>query len=230
MRDLKQELTERFKQLVSESSDQLSSEVSTLFEGTSITETNQKKVKASEYGEYVQESLSKNLNSYLEYIADQYIAENELAITNGVKAEMFESLVVSMKELFVENHIVVPENGVDIVAELQEEVNERDELNNKLLNENVELKSELTNFNKTKQISEACSELADTQKEKVLELSESLKYDDEFSAKLASIIEFASKKNTPKVDISEQANKTITVPNKVQDIKMNAYLKSASGN
>jgi hypothetical protein len=276
MSDLKKELTERYNLLVSESSDQLSKDVSTLFEGTSISETDQTKflhiieasvaskaltiaeesinelndnveeyaeyvkesleVKANEYGEYIKETVSNNINSYLEYVADEYIKENELAVTNGLKAEMFESLVMSMKEIFVENHIVVPEDSVDIVAELQEEVSERDALNDKLLNENVSLKSEMTSFNKNKEISEACLHLADTQKEKVLELSESLEYNDEFASKLKNIVEFASKKNTPKVDVSGQTiNKTNITENvkdvaNVSDIKMNAYLKSASGN
>ncbi|URC15135.1 prohead core scaffold protein [Paraglaciecola Antarctic GD virus 1] len=275
MSDLKTELTERFNRLASQSSGQLSREVSTLFEGTSISENDQTKflhiieasvnskalliaeesiaelnenveeyaeyvkesleVKANEYGEYVKESLSTNLNSYMEYVADEYIKENELAISNGLKSEMFESLVTSMKDIFVENNIVVPEDSVDVVAELQEEVNERDVLNDKLLSENVSLRTEMTSFSKNKEISEACLALADTQKEKVLELSESLEYNDEFSSKLKNIVEFASKKDAPRVDISEQTQKTITesgpkTHNKVNDVKMSAYLKSASGN
>lgn len=274
MSDLKKELTERFQSLVSVSSDQLSSDVSALFEGTTISESNQNKfldiiqasvaakaiaiaevsitelsenveeyagyvkesleVKATEYADYVKESLNTNLNSYLEFIADQYISENELAVTNGLKSEMFESLILSMKEVFIDNNIIVPEDGVDVIAELQEEVKERDELNDKLLSENVALKSEATGNSKAKEISEACLELADTQKEKVLELSESLEYNDEFSSKLKNIVEFASKKDTPKVDVLEQT-KTTQITESVDtktlnNVKMNAYLKSASGN
>tara|TARA_R110000850_G_scaffold110628_3_gene223761 strand:- start:401 stop:1228 length:828 start_codon:yes stop_codon:yes gene_type:complete len=191
-------------------------------------------VKASEYGEYVKEEMNKNLNSYIEYVAEQYVKENELAVTTGLKAEMFESLVTSMKTIFVENNIVVPDEGVDIVKELQEELQEHSDTANKLLSENTVLKSELVSINRAKVISEKCAKLATTQKEKVLELSEALKYDDEFETKLQTIIEFASK--TSKESISESVDQKVTKeeitesvvqPSNVRDIKMNAYVTAA---
>jgi hypothetical protein len=274
MADLRKELQERFKILVSESSNQLSQDVSALFESTNISESDKSsfltiieatvstraiaiaeqsinelsdnveeyaeyvkeslEVKAGEYGEYVKEEMNKNLNSYLEYVADNYVKENELAIASGLKAEMFESLISSMKTTFVEHNIVVPDEGVDVVKELQEELQEHSDTSNKLLSENNILKTELVAINRANLISEKCVNLAATQKEKVLELSEALNFDDDFEAKLQTIIEFASK--TQKEDVSESIKQEVTKEeitesvkqqSNVRDIKMNAYVTAA---
>lgn len=189
-------------------------------------------VKAEEYGEYVVAETAKNLDSYLGFVVEEFMKENKLAVENGIKADLFESLVVSMKEIFVENNIVVPEDGVDVVAELQESVNERDVTNDKLVNENAELRTELSSINKSKIISEATETLALTQKEKVLELAESLDHNDEFESKLKNIVEFVSKSPVEKAEIKETTTVTEiseSVVSKNTSGKMNSYLNAAIG-
>ncbi|MBF4213528.1 prohead core protein, partial [Pseudomonas donghuensis] len=57
--------------------------------------------------------------------AKEWLAENKLAVDRGIKADLFESMVVGLKDLFVEHNVVVPEDAVDVVAEMQEEIAEQ---------------------------------------------------------------------------------------------------------
>jgi len=149
--------------------------------------------KSEKYCEYVVESLTTSLDAYLNKVVSEYMTENKLAINAGLKVEMFESLVGSLKNLFVENNIEVPDEKVDVVAELQEELDEKEKALNSLVLEMTDVKKQLEEVNKKNLIKEAVANLAETQKEKVFELTEGLdSKSSEFESKLKQIVEAIS--------------------------------------
>lgn len=147
---------------------------------------------AEKHSKLVAEQMNEKVETYLEHVVDTWLAENKVAVENGIKLEMFENLVSGMKEMFVENNIVCPEDKIDVVAELEESVAELQEQVDKTLTESHSLKNELKVFQKAQIVESVTSGMADTQKEKVQALAESLPYSDDFESRLNTIIEFAN--------------------------------------
>lgn len=137
------------------------------------------------------EGLVERVDGYLDYMVEQWIANNELALERGIKSELFESFMVGMKGLFEEHMITVPEGQLDVLDELNT-VN--DELKSKadaLLAENVELKQSLKQIGRKAQIMEAASGLSDLEMDRFVTLAEGLSYvdADNFGKKLSVIRE-----------------------------------------
>lgn len=137
------------------------------------------------------EGLVEQVDGYLDYMVEQWIANNELALERGIKSELFESFMVGMKGLFEEHMITVPEGQLDVLDELNT-VN--DELKSKadaLLAENVELKQSLKRIGRKAQIMEAASGLSDLEMDRFVTLAEGLSYvdADNFGKKLSVIRE-----------------------------------------
>ena len=137
------------------------------------------------------EGLVERVDGYLDYMVEQWIANNELALERGIKSELFESFMVGMKGLFEEHMITVPEGQLDVLDELNT-VN--DELKSKadaLLAENVELKQSLKQIGRKTQIMEAASGLSDLEMDRFVTLAEGLSYvdADNFGKKLSVIRE-----------------------------------------
>jgi hypothetical protein len=137
------------------------------------------------------EGLVEQVDGYLDYMVEQWIENNELALERGIKSELFESFMVGMKSLFEEHMITVPEGQLDVLDELNT-VN--DELKSKadaLLAENVELKQSLKQIGRKTQIMEAASGLSDLEMDRFVTLAEGLSYvdADNFGKKLSVIRE-----------------------------------------
>ena len=133
--------------------------------------------------------------------------ENKLAVDKGIKAELFESMFAGMKELFVEHNVVLPEESVDVVAEMEEELAEaREEISN--LFEGISARDEKINtMLRESAVMEATKDLTDVQKEKVTSLTEGMEYSDEFSSKLGAIVEMV-KGSVEKEVVNESINTT----------------------
>ncbi len=131
--------------------------------------------------EEAREELKEAASKYFDHIAAEWMAENQLAVDRGIKAELFESMFSGMKELFVEHNVVIPEESVDVVAEMEEELAEQKEESKR---------DAYINYTQREYaIQEATRELTDTQKEKVVSLTEGMDYSDSFSTKLKAIVE-----------------------------------------
>lgn len=150
--------------------------------------------KADEYTEQqakeLKESMSSQLNDYLDYNADEYMKENQLAVENGIKVQLFDSLMENLKELFVEHNITVPDDKVDVVAELEEETAELSVTLDGLLKENKSKDAEIETLNRKIAISEKTKDLTESQRERVAELSESVPFNESFDSKLSSLVSF----------------------------------------
>ena len=135
--------------------------------------------------------LTEKVNSYLDYVVEQWMEENQVAIDRGIRAEVTESFIEGLRDLFVEHSINVPEDEVDVVAEMAEELDSKDASLNEAINETIELRKQLEAY-KAKDILESYSKgLTDTQVEKLHTLAEGVEFNDskEFERKVQIIKE-----------------------------------------
>ena len=141
--------------------------------------------------EQVKEDLAVKVDDYLNYMVEEWMKENELAIEKGLRSEITEDFIDGLKNLFTEHYIDIPEEKVDIVEELAEKCNELEISLNEEMNHNIELKKALTEQMKIEAIYTACEGLTQTQVEKLKSLAESIEFttDGEFNNKLATLKE-----------------------------------------
>jgi hypothetical protein len=132
-----------------------------------------------------------NLDSYLDYVVEEWMKENELAIEAGIKVEMAESLMDGLKGLFEEHNIDVDENTVDVVKGLEEEVETLKSTANEKITENVELQKHLASLKAERVFEEMTEDLTITQRERLKVLSEKLDAAnmDEYKADLETLKE-----------------------------------------
>lgn len=154
----------------------------------------------------LKEGLNEKVDGYLGYVAEQWMNKNELALENGIKAEMFESFMSGMQTLFKEHYVTVPEDQLDVLESLQDELEMVKDSLDEATAHNIELVGTLTEVSKQMQIEEATDGLSEVQAEKFRALAESIAYDDEsFSNKLAAIREnYFGEKETNVISESKQ--------------------------
>ena len=146
----------------------------------------------------IETKLYEDVDKYFGHIAAEWMAENKEAVTRDIKADLFESLVVGMKELFIEHNVVVPDEQVDIVAEMEDEL-EENKVEVKRLFETVQGKDkEISEMKRSHSIEAHTKDLTESQVEKVQSLIEGLSYSDKFDTKLVAIVEMVSAKKEEK--------------------------------
>ena len=128
---------------------------------------------AEEIDEYKEELVNK-VDSYLNYVSEEWVKENKLAIEKGIRTELTEGFLVGLKNLFTEHYITIPEEKVDVVDDLFTKVEGLEEQLNGQIQRNVEVQSELTRFKKEKVLGTITKDLTETQKEKVADLAENV--------------------------------------------------------
>ena len=141
--------------------------------------------------EEIAESLETRVDAHLDYVAEQWIAENQLSVYNGIKTEIAENLMQGLANLFLENNIDLPEEQQDVVAEMAAKLDEMEEKLNEQIEVNVELNQEIGSYIKHGIIAEVSEGLADTQKEKLFNLSEGVEFmsEESFRGKIETIKE-----------------------------------------
>jgi len=154
------------------------------------------------------ETMVENLDSYLDYVVEEWMKENELAIESGIKVEMAESLMDGLRGLFEEHNIDVDDETVDVVAHLEEELEEVKSFANERINENVELAKEIAAYRAAKVFDEMTESMTLTQREKLKVLSEKLDFADvdEYTANLETLKEsfFAEDKPVLSEEVEEE--------------------------
>lgn len=131
--------------------------------------------------EEIAEEMATKLDSYLEYVAEEWMKENELAVEQGIRAEIMENFMKGLKDLFVENYIEVPEEKVDLVDELAEKVEELQQSVNEEMEKNIELKKELTEAKVEIILGKVSEGLTESQALKLASLAEGVEFDNEES-------------------------------------------------
>ena len=139
----------------------------------------------------IQESLASQVDEYLNYVVEQWIEENEVAVESALRSELTEEFISGLKSLFAEHYIDIPEESVNVVEELSSTVEELEAKLNEEIERNVQLTSALNESVKDQLVSLACEGLTTTQAEKLKGLVENVAYtsEDEFVEKISTLRE-----------------------------------------
>ncbi len=149
------------------------------------------------------DELVEKVDNYLNYVVEGWMDDNKVAVQSGLRTEIAEKFMNSLKDLFTESYIEVPESKVDLVDELAETVEELEVKLNKQTGDAIEMAEELETFKREAVIREATKDLAETQVEKLKGLVEDIDFDDmeTFAKKVATVKESYFKKS-----VSESAD------------------------
>ena len=127
----------------------------------------------------IKEGLSERIDSYLEYVADEWFVENALQIENGLKTEMTESFLEGMKSLFEDHYVQIPEEKYDVLNSMVDKLDEMESKLNEQIENNVALNKRLAESKSDGILSDVAEGLAITQKEKFASLAESVEFESE---------------------------------------------------
>ena len=183
-----EELSEEFREkakLVFESA--LNSKVSEIHEALET----QYEIKLEEAKEGLKEALTDRVDSYLEYVAEEWMTENELAIEHGLKTEMTESFLSGMKGLFEEHYVTIPEDKYDVLESMVEKLDDMETKLNEQIDKNIGLNQRLSESVSDNILDQVSEGLAVTQKEKLASLAESVEFEseEEYREKLETLKE-----------------------------------------
>ena len=156
--------------------------------------------KLAEEIEAAKESLAERVDSYLEYVSDEWFEENALAVEAGLKTEMTESFLEGMKGLFEEHYVSIPEDKYDVLESMVEKLDDMETKLNEQIEKNISLNGRLSEATADGILDQVSEGLAQTQKEKLASLSESVEFESEaqYREKLETLKEsyFNSKKES----------------------------------
>jgi hypothetical protein len=156
--------------------------------------------KLAEQVDSITEGLVEKIDGYLDYVVEQWIEQNEIALENGLKSDIMESFITGMKGLFQEHYIDVPEEKYDVIGEMETKIDMLESKLNEQVERNIDLKKSLSESVRKEIVSMVSEGLTDTETEKFTALVEELSYDDEdsFKVKVQTIREnyFTGKQST----------------------------------
>ena len=156
------------------------------------------KTELEEEVEATKADMVEKVDSYLNYVVENWMEENKLAVETGLRTEIAEKFMNSLKDLFTESYIEVPESKVDLVDELSQEVTELEEALNASMAKAIQASDELETMKRNEVIREASKDLAETQVEKLAKLVGDITFEDEdtFAEKVKTVKESYFKKES----------------------------------
>ena len=178
----------------------------------------------------VKSELTEKVATYLNYVVEEWMKENELAVERGLKGEIAEDFIAGLKQLFEDHYVDIPDEKYDVLQAQSDKIAELEEKVNKTLEESINFKKSNDELTRNKVISESTSDLADTEIEKFKELTQDVDFEDEesFKGKLDTLKESYFPK--VKKEATETIDNVETGP--AQDIDMTdsmaAYTKAIS--
>jgi len=194
-------------------SEEFKSKVTTIFEARVLDRVSQiaEETEARYAGmleeavESVKTDLTEKVNDYLAYVVEQWMADNELAIEKGIRAELAEDFISALRNVFVEHYIDVPSEKVDLVDEMATKIDELESKLNEEVERGVEYKKALVEARKVEVTRTVCEGLTDTQVEKIKSLAESVEFstEAEYQEKLETIRENYFPSGVKKADVAQ---------------------------
>ena len=176
----------------------------------------------------IKADLTEKVDDYLNYVVEQWMSDNEIAIESGLRAELTEDFIGGLRNLFAEHYIDVPSEKVDLVSELAEKVEELEGKLNEEIERGISYAKALVESHKNEVTHQVCEGLTDTQAEKIKSLAEGVEFstEEEYKNKLETIREnyFPSGvKKAAEQDLHEQVEdgsekKTVTSDAYVQSV------------
>ena len=161
----------------------------TIFEAAVVAKVNEQlekistnfEAELSEEVETVRKEMTENLDQYLDYVVEQWMEENRLAVEQGLKAEMVEDFLKGLKGLFEDHYVEIPDEKVDVVEELAAKTEELESKLNEQIEKNVELRGVVAQYDRGQMVESVSNGLTDTQKAKFETLAEGIDFSDEES-------------------------------------------------
>jgi hypothetical protein len=180
----------------------------------------------------IAEELQERADSYLEYVAEEWMHENQLAVTRGIKEELTESFLVNLKGLFEQHYVSMPDEKYDVLENMVKKLDEMEDKLNEQIDKNIQLNKRLCEAVAEGIFDDVADGLAATQKEKLASLAESVEFESEnsYREKLETLresyfpVNYVSSIAQPEV-LTED---TEYVANESYSNSMNQYLKAAS--
>ena len=209
----------------SDLSDEFKRKAATIFESAVKAKVKDEIIRLEkEYGNKVEtetaklkEGLVEKVDSYLNYVVEEWMKENELAIERGIKGEIAEDFISGLKKLFEDHYIDVPDEKYNILEDQAGKIENLDKKLNEQIDKNVTLNKEVGTFKREEILSKSSKDLADTQKEKFGKLTENIEYKDaeDFEKKVSQIKEsyFPKKSKAKSDDVVDDVSATKTDKN-----------------
>jgi len=181
--------------------------------------------------EEIKEALASRVDSYLEYVADEWFTENTLAIEGGLKEELTQSFMSGMKELFEAHYVSIPEDKYDVLESMVEKLDDMETKLNEQIEKNVSLNKRLAESVADGILDQVSEGLAATQKDKLASLAESVEFEseEEYREKLETLREayFPSKMSSPRAKSESLLEQVDSSPEEISG-SMSAYLNTLS--
>ena len=189
-------------------------------------ETNYKKEITDAKEEHLS-TVTEKVDGYLNYVTEEWMKENELAVEKGIRSELVEDFMTGLKNLFTEHYIDIPEEKVDLVDDLFEKVEELEQKLDESINTSVDIKKELAEYKKAETLREVSEDLADTEKEKLGKLADGIDFEDksQYSEKLEVIKEnyFPKQQSETITEELENTEEEQTISESTTDPIMSKY-------
>ena len=172
-----------------ELSEEFKAKATTIFEAAVVSRLNEEVERVhneyaatlSEEVEVVKTQLAEQVDEYLTYAVQSWIDANQLQVESGLKSEIAESVVEGLKKVFLENHIEVPEEKIDVVDSMASELDSMEAKLNEQIDKNVELTAQVGALVKNGIVNELAEGLASTEREKLVGLAEGVEFENEES-------------------------------------------------
>ena len=181
----------------------------------------------------VKTELTERVDSYLEYVAQEWLEENQLAIEHGLKTEMTESFLNGMKSLFEDHYVSIPEEKYDVIESMVDKLDEMESKLNEQIANNVALNKRLAESTSDVIFAEVAEGLAHSQKDKLASLVEKVEFESEadYREKLVTLKKsyFPEQTSTPSTseNLSEEVSTNEVISEEVSPM-MQAYLQTLS--
>ena len=186
--------------------------------------------KLEEEKEGLKDQLTERVDSYLEYVCQEWMTENELAVEQGLKTEMTESFLAGMKGLFEEHYVTIPEEKYDVLESMVEKLDEMETKLNEQIEKNVGLNKRLAESTADAILDSISEGLAETQKEKLASLAESVEFEseEEYREKLETLKESYFSRTAPAAKTQSTQTLSEGVDSTVEPVgnSMEAYLRT----
>ena len=221
-----EELSEEFREkakVVFEAA--LNSKVSEISEALEA----QYEIKLEEAKEGLKEALTERVDSYLEYVAEEWMTENELAIEHGLKTEMTESFLSGMKGLFEEHYVTIPEDKYDVLESMVAKLDDMETKLNEQIDKNIGLNKRLAESSADTILSVVSEGLAETQKEKLAVLAENVEFEseEEYREKLETLKEsYFSRSPVSNSEAPQTLSEGVDTTDAPVSTGMEAYLRT----
>jgi len=181
--------------------------------------------------EEIKSELTERVDAYLEYVAEEWMTENELAVEHGLKSELSESFLSGLRGLFEEHYVSIPEDKYDVLESMVEKLDDMETKLNEQIEKNISLNKRLAESVAEGIFDEVSEGLALSQKEKLASLAESVEFEGEtqYREKLETLKEsyFPSRVASPTAK-TETLSEGVDVAPEYHSDSMNAYLKTLS--